>query len=446
MQPSQNKLRILCLYASSQTYTPTVFEHVDSFRKYSEHSWYYMDFTDLATGKVDLSCFDVVVVHYSVRLPFGQLCDEGARKLSVFQGLKVLFIQDEYDHTSMAKALMRQAGFQLIFTVVPAKSISLVYPAAEFPGVTFVNNLTGYVPDDLGSASDTHTLPSQRERVIAYRGRPLPVRYGRLGQEKVQIGKKVKEYCELKRIQHDIAWSEESRIYGDAWYQFISSSKAMLGSESGSNVFDWDGGLQDRIDQYAKENSGANEVQIYDAVVASPEIDGLMNQISPRVFEMIAACTVMVLFEGEYSGVLKPYRHYLPLKKDFSNIEDVFNRLNDARLVDEIATNAYEDIINSGQYSYRSFVSMVDQQINQALEKYSVSRATNDVNVYRLSLEGVDSSPVRAKPPLPSFLTKPSRYFVVTKLKLALSRIVMFICKQVPMSLRPAIKKMLGRA
>ena len=42
-----------------------------------------------------------------------------------------------------------------------------------------------------------------------------------------------KEYCELKHIQHDIAWTEESRIDGDGWYQFVSSSNAMLGSESG---------------------------------------------------------------------------------------------------------------------------------------------------------------------------------------------------------------------
>ena len=40
-----------------------------------------------------------------------------------------------------------------------------------------------------------------------------------------------------------------------------------------------------------------------------------LNQISPRCFEAAALRTVMVLYVGDYSGILKPWRHFVPLEK-----------------------------------------------------------------------------------------------------------------------------------
>ena len=47
--------------------------------------------------------------------------------------------------------------------------------------------------------------------------------------------------CAERGVAHDIEWSDEKRIYGNAWYDFIGSCRAILGSESDSNVFDFDG-------------------------------------------------------------------------------------------------------------------------------------------------------------------------------------------------------------
>jgi spore maturation protein CgeB len=102
------------------------------------------------------------------------------------------------------------------------------------------------------------------------------------------------------------------------------------------------------------------------ALVRSKEIDGIMNQVSPRVFEAIAARTVLVLFEGNYSGVVKAGEHFIPLKKDGSNLAEVVSLLQDGAYVDAMAERAYRDVIASGKYSYKSFVDLVD------MEKWSV--------------------------------------------------------------------------
>ena len=86
-------MNILIIYSSSQTYTSTVFEHLNSFKKYSIFKCSYVDYSELDKPYVDINCFDALIVHYSVRLAFGQLNTYSLAKLTDFNGLKVLFIQ-----------------------------------------------------------------------------------------------------------------------------------------------------------------------------------------------------------------------------------------------------------------------------------------------------------------------------------------------------------------
>lgn len=203
--------------------------------------------------------------------------------------------------------------------------------------------------------------------MIGYRGRPLPIRYGMLGVEKVSVGAITKKYCEAHGVVTDIAWSEESRIYGPKWYEFMVSCRSMLGSESGSNVFDWDGSLVQSVAEFKQQNPAASESEVYESLVRVNEIDGIMNQVSPRVFEAIAARTVLVLFEGNYSGVVKPGEHFIPLKKDGSNLAEVVSLLQDGAYVDAMAERAFRDVIASGRYSYKSFVNFVDTEMERSL-------------------------------------------------------------------------------
>jgi hypothetical protein len=145
----------------------------------------------------------------------------------------------------------------------------------------------------------------------------------------------------------------------------------MLGSESGCNVFDWEGDLEQRIKAYRYRYPQASEESIYSAVVAPTERNGLMNQISPRVFETIALRSVLILFEGNYSGVLEPGRHYIALKKDGSNLRDVFAQLQDGKIVDNVSDRAYSDIISSEKYSYKKFVGRIDQELEKELLRQS---------------------------------------------------------------------------
>jgi len=364
---------ILVLYYETETFASNVYEHLSSLARFSDARVFFTH-QNPKTPVNDLALFDVVIIHYSIRLPFNQIAEETAQALEAFGGLKALFIQDEYDNTHRAWHWIKRLGIKLVFSSVPEESMSRIYPPEEFPGVRFVSNLTGFAPEALASVP-AYPPPSQRPLKIGYRGRALPIRYGSLGQDKVDVGRIVKAYCDAKGISNDIAWDEGSRLYGDSWYAFTASCRAMLGSESGSNVFDWDGTLQARIAEYRKQHPRASDQDVYRALIAPLEMPGLMNQVSPRVFEAIACRTPLVLFEGQYSGVVLPDQHFIPLRRDGSNLDDVIARLRDDKEVDAMVERAYDDVLRPGRFGLPAFVRMVDGEIAAARARHGLLRA-----------------------------------------------------------------------
>ena len=126
----------------------------------------------------------------------------------------------------------------------------------------------------------------------------------------------MKDICKKHQIQVDIEYEDTKRFNNSGdWYNFLLSGRATLATESGANIFDWDGTLKTSIQAYLQENPKATYQEI--AKIFLKE-DGaiLMNQISPKIFQAIMCRTALILYEGEYSGVVLPGKHYISLRKD----------------------------------------------------------------------------------------------------------------------------------
>uniref|UniRef100_UPI004047103A hypothetical protein n=1 Tax=Polynucleobacter sp. TaxID=2029855 RepID=UPI004047103A len=87
----------------------------------------------------------------------------------------------------------------------------------------------------------------------------------------------------------------------------------------------------------------------------------------------------------------------------------------------------------TGKYSYRQFVSMVDSEIETLFGMLKRPRT----GVVTPSLSKATECPVKAKPPLP-VLTSP--------LAKALGRLLIALWQQIPIRVRPYLKRLLGRA
>jgi hypothetical protein len=360
-----DRRRLLVLYDHHWLPVKTHRHYLESFHRYSDFAVSYA--TCYGPCPYDLDYFDAVVIHHSVKVCYpGYLSRSYARALRRYRGLKVLFLQDEYEATDAACAAIDELGIGVVFSVVPEPSIPAVYAPKRFPQVTFVSVLTGYVPLDIDAVGP---MPAMRDRplLIAYRGRDSNWWYGDLYQEKVAIGRRMKEICDARGLATDIAWREDDRIYGDAWFRFLGSARATLGTESGANVFDRDGTLALQVQRELAVNPGITYADVHAKYLKEHEGRIVMNQVSPKIFEAIACRTALVLFEGRYSGVIEPERHFITLKKDFSNVDDVLRRLDDIPALEALTRRAYDDVIASGRYSYRSFVAYFDRVVQRHL-------------------------------------------------------------------------------
>ncbi|MFM6002207.1 MAG: hypothetical protein ACKPB7_02840, partial [Sphaerospermopsis kisseleviana] len=102
--------------------------------------------TNNAKCNFNLELFDVVIIHYSVRLCFDLLSPHYRQPLQNFNGFKVLFIQDEYDYTEITRTWIENLGIKAVFSCVPEQYLDLVYPKSRFPDVIFINIITGFIP------------------------------------------------------------------------------------------------------------------------------------------------------------------------------------------------------------------------------------------------------------------------------------------------------------
>ncbi len=357
--------RILVAYSASSTYTSTTLHYLLALKKYSNFEVDYVHVTHNAIIDVDLNDYDVVFHNYCARLCFPDYVSKSyERALLHFRGLKIIAVQDDYNSTAILHQAIRRLGFHVLITCIQSEFWPLVYPKAELPGVKIVQGLTGYIPDELLDDKVFVKPMEKRDIFVGYRGRDIGALYGELGYDKFRIGEGMIKFCKERSIPFDIAMDEESRLYGDAWFRFIGNTRAMLGSESGSNVFDFDGEVQEFIADFERRSERKASYLDIKKYLEPREKHFSVGQISPRVFECALLYTPMILFKGSYSNAIEPDKHYISLEKDFSNVDDVLAAVGNVEYLKEIAYRTYKHLVASGRYSYRAFGSSLKALID----------------------------------------------------------------------------------
>lgn len=243
--------------------------------------------------------------------------------------------------------------------MVPQEYIDQIYPQTRFVNVNFFNIMTGYISEEMKNYPNRIPM-NKRKYIIGYRGRNIGYWYGNLAREKLEIGIKMKKICIDRGLNVDIEWEEDKRIYTEQWLKWLSSCKATLGTESGSNIFDDKGKLKKLVKRILKKYPDISYKEVFEKYLKPYEGVIKMNQISPKMFEAISLKVALILYEGEYSGILKPNEHYIMLKKDFSNIEEVLEKLKDDKYLQELVDNAYTDIMSNYKLSYKWLIEYID--------------------------------------------------------------------------------------
>ncbi len=361
-------MTILHLYYhySKYPWLQTTIDNFESFDRYSPHTIHYCNIAYGIPKYIAKQPYDYIFVHTSiasimrwVTFKFSKLLDKMKRIID-HPAPKVLFVQDEFFKMGSVVKLIRSLGIRHVFSVAPESEWDKIYAGVNRKDVSIHPVLTGYLDQNLIETVKGWP-PFPRTLDLGYRATHVPAWLGRHGQLKVRIASAVERAAQKKGLATDIklATKPSDYIHGLDWYRFLLTCKGVIGVEGGSSLLDVDGSIVERVDAYAKRFPEASFEKIEDACF--PGMDGSLQlyALSPRHLEACLTKTCQILIEGRYNGLLKPHIHYIPLKRDFSNLDEALDTFCDDSKRTEIVERAYQDIVASGAATYEGFVRRV---------------------------------------------------------------------------------------
>lgn len=379
---------MVLFYVTATSVAQAYWDHVESFLKFSKFKIDFIPVNTIVPIKVDLAKYDCVILHYGTALynKSPRIKCDLMKQIEKFPRLKVYVAQDEYTNPHYAVKALKRLGVHHIFSCIEDPAVfRVIYPESELPDMTFDTILTGYVDTKFDNIK-IHPLEN-RPLDIIYRGNSLGYVYGSLGAEKFKIGMDINEVSNKYGLKVDIGWGAGVKVFGDEWSDFLQKGRVMLCTESGSSLIHKNDAQKDNLFetmQLSEESRTWAEYlqksELYKQYLCDDK-KFTIAVISPKVFEAIASGTVLVCNEGYYSGVIKPDIHFIPLKHDLSNIEDVIGKIKDISYLYKIQKKAYEDIIKSGAYTYEKFINFFDRRILELFESHNFVRVGAEVSI-----------------------------------------------------------------
>jgi len=377
LTPGQSSILCICFY--DPVGIVTVRENIGAWQKASA---YAIEVLNLWPGgyssltipsSVNLARYDAIYIHPTACYNPENLWSLDSLlniSFSEYHGTKIIAKQDEHYKSAITAKYIGSKKFDLVLTCLDAISQVKVYPREIVGDCQFYQTLTGYVSH---AQRDLVFKPlAERPIDVGYRGSMQPLSFGRLGREKWEIGERFQSVAPALGLTTNISSEWSARFNGSAWYDFLQSIRAVLGVESGSNVFDFDGSIAADCDAFrAAVGDSLSREELYNhaetKIIGSREGNVDYAQVSPRHFEAAAAYTVQVLYEGRYSGILQPWRHFVPLRRDFGNIEEIAAFLRDDALMTGMAVTARAELIDAPTYHYETFIADLDDVIGKAM-------------------------------------------------------------------------------
>ena len=281
---------------------------------------------------------DAVVVLHSV---FSNACMIGERLLDAVCRRRLpaaYFIGNEYKLMPEKMRFCDRLGLTLLVTMVPAARVQGLYRERLGCAVTTLPS-AGLDPEIFRPIRDL----DDRGIDIGYRAADTPLYLGH--DERRRIAEAFLERAPAAGFSVDISLSPADRFDQSAWAAFLNRCRTQLGTEAGGDFFELTDETRTKVNAYERVHPAATAADVI-ARFFPPERERIpVRTISGRHVEAAATKTTQVLFEGRYSGYFEPDVHYIPLRKDLADLDDVLRKLRDAGYCRKLADNAYETAI-----------------------------------------------------------------------------------------------------
>lgn len=364
-------MKILIIYSEFEAnFRKTIYDHLFSFRDYGEGiEVHYCDILTRAPFYLRFVTYDAIIFHYTVLArrwtPYiWKMVMRSNKFLRHRASIKAAIPQDEYAHTDALCKMFKDYGVGTVFTCASPVDYQTLYPSHQTGLTHYKTIFTGYVDENtLKKIQSMPPLP--REIDIGYRARNLPYWIGSFGQLKKKVGDAFLAKKPQSSLTIDVSTDNADVFYGDDWIHFLRRCRTVLGCLGGSSLYDPDGRSRYQTERFMKEHPNASFEEVEKVCFPGKDHTLSLFALSPRHFECAMTKTCQVLVEGDYHSVFLPGKHYIEIKKDFSNIDEVLDKIADRSLCESIAEQTYRDVVASGNYTYRAFVSQIVDHLKE---------------------------------------------------------------------------------
>jgi hypothetical protein len=386
-----NSTRILVLYWHPDPFEEmrvAIRDHLGVLENSSiRHEILYYNGVDGAPSWIRHCRPDAVLLHTTfLCLRWSHLFYEWKWKLRWVRDLdcvKIALPQDEYDHSEILDEWLFEWGVSIIFSNFDGPKRKLLYPIMH-DKAAFYECFTGYIDESTAARSQQAFSGLSRAQDIVYRAAHLPYWFGSHGQLKHHIADVVSCRARAHGLRCDISTKPKDTLVGDAWLAFLGSGKAVIGCESGSSVLDRRGEIRAKIQALQRAQPACSFREISAQLPVGWD-NYEFFAVSPRHFEAVITKTCQILIEGAYSGVLEPDKHYIRLRRDFSNLDEALEKVRDDKIVNDVVERAYHDIYLSGRYTYRTLAADILQALDECENRRPVTRTAINHMVWLLA-------------------------------------------------------------
>jgi hypothetical protein len=365
--------RILLLYAASVG--NSTFSYQQAWpRQFSKHPKFVVTGVNLADRGVGArlrSAFlirrwrgDAIVLLHSVfsnaQLLSGRLLEAIARRPEP----RAFFIGNEYKLMPEKMQFCETLSVSLLVSQSSSCDVHSLYRHRLGCAVEGIPN-TGLDADMFQPRTD----PGGRPIDLGYRA-DLSPRY--LGHtERQDIADYFQSRADTLGLRVDISLDPSQRFDETGWAGFLNRCKGQLGTEAGGDYFELTDRTRVAVNKFELAHPQASFQDVYDLFFRDYCRSVPIRIMSGRNVEAAGTKTAQVLFEGRYDGYFEPDVHYIPLKKDFSNIDDVMRKFRDTAFRSEVADRAYH--VATTQLTYPRLI----DRFADALERVAPAQATH---------------------------------------------------------------------
>ena len=275
---------------------------------------------------------DMVIVTYELiglrNLPIWNVLRQRMRLFLRNAKVRVLMPQDDYSRSDVLDEFVASENFEFVFSPI----------------------------SDWARLQQFSKPFSKRAIDYGQRVRYLPPQLGERAGKKGLLAIKFAQVASEAGFVCDVSTKPDDVFVGDEWWKFLGNTKFTVSRRGGASMADPTGRLADKVRRYQLRHPEIEIEELSKRLSFKGGREGDFSAISPRLFEAAAMGVCQILEPDHYVDGLRPWVHYLPLLKDFSNIEEVLDVMRDDDRCGEIVKASQDILLQSNNFTYSAFV------------------------------------------------------------------------------------------